>query len=213
MIGETVNADLADSQLMAELTEVIENDARAKGKPLVVAFYGESGSGKSVTAKALMFSLQAHGKNVVRLQMDDYFFLPPSENSAEREGDLSRVGPREVDLEMLDRHLKELKVGADEIRHPVIDFKNNTRIVERLCVPTPLDFILVEGTYVNLLSQVDLRVFLERTFEETHIHRVARMREPDSDVLKEVLKIEHQIVLGHRSQADHVISKDFRLLR
>ena len=212
MIGENVDPTLASRSLVEVLVDVIKVQGE-KVKPLAVAFYGESGSGKSVTAKALSLGLQELGYGVVRLQMDDYFFLPPQQNSQEREKDLSRVGLLEVDLATLDQHIRELKAGANQIQHPIIDFKQSTRVVETLSVPTPLDFIVVEGTYVNYLKEVDVRVFLERTYEETHIHRVARMREPDSELLREVLKIEHRIVQHNRHQADHIISKDFQLLQ
>ena len=67
----------------------------------------------------------------------------------------------------------------------------------------------VEGTYALLLAGLDLRVFLEATYEDTRARRKARARDVDSPFVERVLAIEHEIVARQIAVADVVIDGAF----
>ena len=73
---------------------------------------GESGSGKSETAKAIADDLEKHGIKTLVLAQDDYFVLPPKSNDAKRREDPEWLGPHvEVRLDLLDGNLKDAIEG------------------------------------------------------------------------------------------------------
>ncbi|MBF8290287.1 MAG: hypothetical protein HW391_1255, partial [Chloroflexi bacterium] len=73
---------------------------------------GESGSGKSETGLALREALGRLGRHALVLQQDDYFLLPPRSNDRARRRDITRVGPGEVRLVLLESHLAAARDGA-----------------------------------------------------------------------------------------------------
>ena len=212
MLGEKIDTTKAKPELIKELAGQLLNQAEQRpGHPLAVAIAGESGSGKTVIAHALQEYLLGRGKMILLLQMDDYFILPPRANSARRQESLDNVGMGEVDLVQLDQNLLDIKAGDPQILKPLVDFHNSTKIEIQWDVPTKLDYVFVEGTYVTALNNVDLRIFISRSYQDTHVHRVARQREPQTELIEKVLEIEHQIIQTHKSQADVVISKFFEI--
>jgi uridine kinase len=62
----------------------------------IITVSGESGSGKSETAKALNDALEDEGINCVVLGQDDYFLLPPKSNDKKRREDDTWLGPHVV---------------------------------------------------------------------------------------------------------------------
>ena len=212
MLGEKIDTSKASKILIDDLVKVISPVTKVS-KPAIIAFCGESGSGKSVTAKATMQALVEKGLVVYLLQMDDYFRLPPQPTSELRQKSLLHVGPDEVDLQLLDQHIELIKLGHRDFELREMHFKGNQLWMRANDIPKKLDILIVEGTYVSLLEHVDKRIFLQRTYEQTHIHRTARMREPQTELIEKVLKIEHGIVKEFVKMADYVINNKFELVK
>ena len=196
---------LVGAQLAALLTARfgVRADTRT-----VVAVAGESGSGKSTTALALADALAAAGVATLALPQDDYFVRPPRANHAYRLGDLARVGPHEVDLARLAAHVAAFRAAERAVMVPVVD-REHDRFVD-----TPTDFapyaaLVVEGTYVLGLPDVDVRVFLEATYADTRERRRARARDVDAPIVETILGIEHRLIAPQRELADVVIDREF----
>ncbi len=211
MIGEKIDISKVSNQLLNDLVGIAERSKEVSPSTTVISFYGESGSGKSVTAHALEHALEKRGHKVLLFQMDDYFKLPPKLNSQAREKDINHVGPQEVDLELLDNLVLSLKNGQTSIKRPIINFIENTVSQEQVELDSPLDFVIVEGTYLYLLKNDDIKFFIERTYQDTHVHRVSRMREPHTELIQKALEIEHSIISVQSNRANYIISKDFQL--
>ena len=82
---------------VALLPETVRNpDVRT-----AISVAGESGSGKSEIAQAIVDLLAADGIPGMVLGQDDYFALPPRSNDRARREDITRVGPREVRLDLI----------------------------------------------------------------------------------------------------------------
>jgi len=194
----------AASAIVPMLLSAVKNCARRY--TLTVA--GESGSGKSETAKALAEALAESGISTVVLQQDDYFVHPPKTNDATRRKDIAWVGTGEVHLDLLDAHLLEAREGAGEVSKPLVIYDED-RITEETMSLTGAQVIIAEGTYTTLLKNVDSRVFIARNRLETMAARKRRAREAPDPFIEEVLKIEHAIIAPHRELADFVITRDY----
>lgn len=172
---------------------------------------GESGSGKSETAKAITDELIKYDIQSVILGQDDYFVLPPKSNDAKRRTDPEWLGPHvEVRLEVLEQNLIDAIAGKNEIVKPFIDYDRNT-ITEEKVPLGGVKVIIAEGTYTSLLKNVDTKIFIARNRLDTLEHRQKRNRgnEVGDPFIEQVLVTEHKIIAGHQQLADFIITKDY----
>ena len=94
---------------------------------------------------------------------------------------------------------------------PLVDYAGD-RIEAQMIDLAGVGAVLIEGTYTTLLANVHLHVFLDRTVDDTRASRIERAREPQDAFIERVLHIEHGIIRPHRSLADILITKDFRVI-
>jgi uridine kinase len=182
--------------------------SRESRSTLTVA--GESGSGKSETARAIADELQGHGTACAILQQDDYFVLPPRTNDRARRANLLWVGPTEVRLDLLDEHLRAALEGTDHIVKPLVIYEED-RIHEEMVDLTGVKVVIAEGTYTSLLDNAGRRIFIARNHLETMEDRRRRGREQPDPFIERVLEIEHAVISGHRERADAVITRDYQV--
>jgi uridine kinase len=177
----------------------------------VITVAGESGSGKSETARALADALLADGIRSVILGQDDYFVLPPRSNDERRRADPEWLGPHvEVRMDLLDANLEEAREGRPLIVKPLVDYDANT-IGEETVSLEGVRVVIAEGTYTSLLRHVDTRIFIARSRRDTLAHRRKRNRgsEAGDPFIERVLETEHTIIAGHGHLADFVITRDY----
>lgn len=196
----------AAEKIVQRLLEAI----RAHDTRFTITVAGESGSGKSETAKAIAEELEAHGFNSAILQQDDYFIHPPRTNDRTRRANICWVGPTEVQLDLLDEHLAASIAGAASITKPLVIYDED-RVVEEELDLVGVDVVIAEGTYTTLLDNVNTRVFIARNRLETMEHRMKRGREDFDPFIERVLEIEHDIISQHRARADVVITRDYEV--
>ena len=177
----------------------------------VIGVAGESGSGKSVTAVALARELREAGIPTGVLHQDDYFHRPPRTNHLHRVEDVeARVGPQEVDLARLAAHVAAFRRGDDGVEGPRVDWPGDRFLARRLDFGA-LAALVVEGTYVLHLPDLDARVFLAATWEDTRERRRLRGRDIIDPVIDRILAIEHRIIAAQAAGADVVIDREFQL--
>ena len=170
-----------------------------------IAVAGESGSGKSETAAVTAQELEKLGKKVLILGQDDYFVLPPRSNAARRLESIDWVGPGEVRLDLLDKHLAAAKRGDTSITKPLVHFEENM-IDEEIVSLEGVNVVIAEGTHTSMLENVDFRAFIDRTYHDTLKNRKERARDPaEGEFIERVLEIEHQIISAHKARADIVL--------
>lgn len=180
----------------------------------VISVAGESGSGKSETAKAIADELEKNGITSVVLGQDDYFNLPPKSNDAKRREDHEWLGPHvEVDLDMLESNIKDVLTGKNQITKPLVDYKKNT-IGQEIVNLSGVKVVIAEGTYTSLLKNVDIRIFIARNRLDTIVHRRERNRgnEVNDPFIEQILMTEHKIIAGHIQLADFVITKNYDVI-
>jgi uridine kinase len=116
-------------------------------------------------------------------------------------------------MDLLEQHIHEVLQGKKEIIKPLIDYKQNTITEERISLDD-VKVVIVEGTYTSLLGQVDVRVFINRTYEDSLEHRKKRNRgeEVGDPFVEGVLAREHEIIAAHKHLADILITKDYEVV-
>jgi uridine kinase len=176
--------------------------------PYAISIAGESGSGKSEIAQALADELTRQQLKSIVLQQDDYFVYPPLTNDSRRREDIRRVGPQEVQLDWIDRNISAIVDGMDSIEKPLVFYKDNRIEIEKVDV-RGCRIAIAEGTYTFLLRNVDLRLFIDRTYIQTLETRHKRGREAPDPFIERVLKVEHDIIKQHKTGTDIVIAADY----
>ena len=177
----------------------------------VITIAGESGSGKSVLATTLNIVLADKQIPSFLIQQDDFFKLPPRTNHENHKKDIHKnVGPQEVHLDKMQGIIDAFRHDIDEITKPSVDYKLNIIDEEKINIKL-IKVLIIEGTYTTLLNNVDLHIFMERTYKETFKDRMARGREAFDPFIEQVLEIEHNIISEHKINADILFGVDFTL--
>ncbi len=210
MINEQITIKEEYFDLARSLVEELEKSSLLTQEKIVVGVCGESGSGKSVTAKCLKVQLEKQNVHSVILHADSYFKLPPKENHEKRKSDIKWVGPGEVKMELLQSHIQQFKAHEKNLTIPVVDYEKNIFSQHHLEIGD-VSILVVEGVYSFLLDQLDFKVFLERTYRDTLGKRKKRKREVYDPFVERVLAIEHSIVLPFKKMANVVVKKDYTL--
>lgn len=182
------------------------------GARLVVGVAGESGSGKSVAASSLAHELTSAGYRANVLHQDDYFVRPPRTNHEFRLVDIdANVGPQEVQLDLIADHIDAFRLGR-VVEGPLVDYPGNRFVTQTLDF-SKSDVLVVEGTYVLQLSDLDVRIFCSATHEQTRERRKERARDVDDPIIDRILDLEHRLIAPQGDGADLVIDADFTLHR
>ncbi len=210
---EPRDQDASQLALAGALTDLLLADfaLRREGRS-VIAVAGESGSGKSTTAIALAEALTNAGLPAHVLHQDDYFVRPPRANHNFRCRDLANVGMHEVNLALLAEHIAAFRGARHDVTGPRVDYPSDSFHTR------PLDFsaasvLLVEGTYVLHLDDVDVRIFLEATHEQTAERRLLRNRDVHAPIIDRILAIEHEIIAQQATRAQIRIDPAFVIRR
>ena len=202
LVGEEHQA-AADRIVNRLFDEISRSDRR-----YTMTVAGESGSGKSETARALADALEARDIKAAILQQDDYYVLPPRSNDDARRANFCWVGTTEVRIDLLDQHLASAREGAASLAKPLVIYSENL-ITEETISLDGMDVVIAEGVYTSLCHNVDRRIFIARNRLETMEHRMRRGREEFDSFIEDVLKAEHEIISQHRPMADVVITRDY----
>ncbi|MFW6288711.1 MAG: hypothetical protein ACOC2Q_02920 [Spirochaetota bacterium] len=210
MKGDIIIVEEHHRNAAIAILERIESPIRNADHAYTLTVAGESGSGKSETAKALAEACEERGFRPLVFQQDDYFVLPPKSNDRRRREDISWVGTGEVRIDLLDEHLRSARDRDGDLAKPLVDYEAD-EIGEETVDLSGIDVAIAEGTYTTLLENADCHIFIDRTRLDTLETRKKRGREPIEPFLERVLEIEHEIIAPHRKAADIVINRDYEV--
>jgi len=208
MIGDHIVLEESHLKTMRQLIGEFVKLKISLDRPISIGIGGESGCGKSTQAEAGRHLLTKQGIKVVTLHMDDYFKLPPYDNHQKRLQDLAHVGLHEIHLDLLEEHISLIiNRRAAWLTKPLVHYKANEIRSEVIDISS-VDVVIVEGTYTLGLRSLDVRLFMEKDYQDTYESRVLRARDEISSFNEKVLEIEHQIIKKHRALAGYMIHKD-----
>ncbi|MBX2818154.1 MAG: hypothetical protein KTR29_00695 [Rhodothermaceae bacterium] len=214
MLGDKIIIRPEYFELSRDIISLLSGPINILGRSkIVLGIGGESGSGKSVTALCLKKELRKNGINSLILHQDDYFFLPPLTNHQNRKKDLANVGLHEVDMDLLEAHIDAFHCKTESIEAPLIDYQNNSKGRQTINFRN-VQVLIVEGTYVLSLEQLDCRIFLTSDYKDTRRMRLERNRDlhdHNNPFADQVFEIEHQIIKQHMSLASIVIDKQYEV--
>lgn len=209
MIGDKLTYHASFQNINNKIIEKLKDDFSTK-KRICIAVGGESGCGKTSLAYALFLDIQKQlGLKGFLFHGDDYFYYPPKDNHNLRLDDICNVGPSEVNLKLLDKHIQAFIENSGEINKPLVHYENNTIGTEKLD-SDDFDFCVVEGTYTMLLKQPTFKVFIENSFVDTKANREKRARDILDDFNEKVLEIEHNIIKPLHIYADMIVKNAIR---
>ncbi len=211
MIGDKLIIKDKHRRAAEQIVERILPALRSCPRAYIISIAGESGSGKSEAGQAIADALIRRGFKTLVFQQDDYFVHPPKTNDRTRRKDISWVGMQEVRLDLLDKHLAQVRSGVRRIVKPLVVYEED-RITEETVSLEGITAVVAEGTYTTELENVDTRVFIDLTYLETLRSRLERAREAQDEFLETVLEIEHRIISAHRSRADYIIDKQYEVM-
>ena len=207
MIGDKLTYHSSFKKTNNEIIERLNSEFVSK-KRCCIAVGGESGSGKTSLAYALLLDIEAKlGLKGYLFHGDDYFYLPPKDNHNKRLEDIANVGSSEVNLKLLDKHLCSFLSNKGIINKPLVHYNNNS-IGSETIDPSRFDFCIVEGTYTMLLKNPTYKVFIENSFIDTKSNRVKRARDIMNDFNEKVLEIEHNIINEQSKYANMLVKNE-----
>jgi len=215
MKGDIVVIQEHHRKVAKTIVPQIIDKVKGKDEIYTITVAGESGSGKSEVSQAIANELKKDGISAVVFGQDDYFFLPPKQNSQKRRQDPDWLGPHiEVNLELLTQNLKDAVGGKPEIVKPLVDY-NTDKIESQVVNLKDVRVIIAEGTYTSLLKNIDTKVFIDRNWLQTLEHRRKRNRgnEVHDPFTESILAIEHKIIAGHKYLADFVVTDDYDVIK
>jgi uridine kinase len=93
---------------------------------------------------------------------------------------------------------------------PRVDYPAN-RVVTQQHDCASVDALVVEGTYVLGLDDLDVRVFLEATHVDTADRRRVRNRDIAEPFVDQVLAVEHEIIRRQTERADLLVDREFAM--
>jgi uridine kinase len=138
--------------------------------------------------------------------------LPPKSNDRRRREGIDWVGPGEVRIDRMNADLEAFRAGSDGHRKPLVRYAED-RVDEERVDLSAYDAAIAEGTYTSLLN-ADVRVFIDRDWQQTRAHREKRKRDESEldPFIDRVLEIEHEIISAHKARADLVITPDYEVV-
>jgi uridine kinase len=212
MQGDKLRIQRWHKSAAAGISEILNAETAARPEKFVISVAGESGAGKSEISFVLAEILEGDGTNCLILQQDDYFVYPPKTNADKRQENINHVGLSEVHLNLLDDHLQEFMSGNDELVKPLVVFEED-QITRETVFLDGIKILIAEGTYTTALRNVHQRVFIDRTYIDTMEARKLRAREKQGSFLDKILKIEHNIISSHKSEADIIVTRDYEAIK
>jgi uridine kinase len=212
MRGDILIIGRHHTQAAHEILNIMLPAIQSKAGRFLFTLGGESGAGKSEISYAIENLLETNNIGALIIQQDDYFVYPPKTNEQIRSKNIKWVGPGEVKLDLLNENIRDIIAGKPEIRKPLVIFAEDRIISEKISL-TPFKVIIIDGTYTTLLENIDFRIFIDRDREDTREDRLKRNREQQSDYLEKILEIEHNIISRHKTLANLIVTKEFKVTK
>lgn len=160
-----------------------------KHKVSLIAIAGGSASGKTTVATRIAEAAKTVGKNVVFIEMDNYY-KDLSHLALEIRKQTNFDHPNAFDYPLLIQNLEQLLLG-NSIEEPVYDFKVNSRS-KQVKVVKPADVIILDGIFAlenkEIRNRSAIRIYVDTDSDIRLLRRITRDVETRGRTLDSVLK-------------------------
>ncbi|NQU80865.1 MAG: uridine kinase [Bacteroidetes bacterium] len=177
----------------------------------IVGISGESGSGKSELAHTLGTFLKEDRIRVKVIHTDDYYKIQPLLRTEwRRTKGFDKIGINEYDWVKIRKTIRDYK-EKQECMMPCIDIIPEQ--VDKLITDfAKIDLLVLDGLYAIKADNLDLRVFIDLTYQETKISQIERLKETYNKERLEVLEREHINVNSLKPLADLIVNKSYNVV-
>jgi uridine kinase len=198
----------ADRQVAQVICEEV---LKRRRKKYIIAISGESGSGKSELTNVLAKELKKHGVVAKPLHIDNFYKTLPLERTAwrTRNGIEHVVGYDEYDWEKIYTVLDDFRNDGISTM-PCVDLI--TEHVDKLTTDfTGIEMLIIDGLYAIKTEGADMRIYLERTYQDSRKAQLLRGKEPQNEYRTRVLLQEHKMVTALKEKANILVSKEYEV--
>lgn len=204
MLNDVITIEKKHENAAATLFERVMHDRFPK---FIVAISGEVGAGKCEIAHVLGRMLINKGIHVKLLHMDNYYFIAPLERETWRKSNgIDKIGYEEYDWDKINENIDDF-LNSRKTVLPVVDlFTQQVDMLHTNFAET--EVLIIEGLYSIRINQVNLRAFIELTYEDTWEEQLLTQKEKLNDFRIQVLMQEHKAVQSLKNLADFFIDFD-----
>jgi uridine kinase len=214
MLGDILIINEMHKEAAAAIYEHIK--VLRKKKPrryrFIVGISGESGSGKSELAHSLGKLMKSDNIRVKVIHTDNYYKIQPLlREEWRRNKGMDKIGLNEYDWVKIRKTIRDFK-EAQECVIPCIDLIPEQ--VDKLITDfSKVNLLIIDGLYAINAPDLDLKVYIDLTYQETKINQIMRMKEQMNDFRISILEHEHKAVLSLKEKADLVVDKQYKVVK
>lgn len=214
MLGDILLINDMHKAAAAAIYEFVKKDKKRHEERYryIIGISGESGSGKSELSHALGKLLKEDNIRVKVIHTDNYYKIQPLlREEWRRNKGFDKIGIDEYDWVKIRKTIRDFK-EEQECMLPCIDLIPEQ--VDKLITDfSKIDLLVVDGLYAIDAPEIDMRIFIDLTYQETKINQIIRMKEEMSDFRLHILECEHQAVLSLKPKADLVVGKSYEVVK
>jgi uridine kinase len=213
MLGDILLIEEIHKSVAESITKRVIEELEQKPKfyKYIVGISGESGSGKSEVSHSIARRLKDEHIRVKVLHTDNYYQVPPLLRLEWRKTKgIETVGLNEYDWNLIHRNIQDFKEERESMM-PCIDIIPEQ--VDKLITDfKKIDLLVIDGLYAIKADGIDMRIFIDLTYQETKITQLQRMKEKMDDFRMQVLEKEHLNVASLKPMADVIINKNYQAI-
>ncbi|MEA1887007.1 MAG: uridine kinase [Bacteroidota bacterium] len=213
MLGDILLINDMHKAAAESIYHVVKKDLEKKNGRYryIVGISGESGSGKSELAHSLGKRLKQENIRVKVIHTDNYYKIQPLlREEWRRNKGFDKIGIDEYDWVKIRKTIRDFK-EEQECVIPCIDLIPEQ--VDKLITDfSKVDLLVIDGLYAIDVPDIDLRVFIDLTYQETKINQIIRLKEEMSTFRLKILDREHQAVSSLKPKADLIVNKSYQVV-
>lgn len=188
--------------------KIYEQIEKVRDGRFVVAISGESGSGKTELSHCLANIYKKAGLKAKPMHTDNYYMsLPEVRNEWREANGRESIGYTEYDWDVINKNIADFRAGA-VTEMPCVDIVTDQ--VDRLITDfAKVDVLILDGLYALKTDDVDMRVFIDITYEQTKKAQLRRGKEAQTLFRAMVLEREHEVVTSLKHMGDLFVTLDY----
>lgn len=183
---------------------------KKNGEKFVIAISGESGSGKTELGHCIGKVFKEMNIRPKLIHTDNYYKSAPLERKKTRKrSGFKSVGYDEYDWLLIQKNIQDFREDRETLM-PCIDIIPE-QIDKLITNFKDIEVLVLDGLYAIKADDVDLRVFIELTYQETKMNQLARGKETMNEERLKVLEMEHQNVIALRDMTDLFVNIEYKV--